>query len=158
MRRPTPLTIRTKALLIAGGVIVVDHFTKWLAIIGLDDGPIVLIDDFLALRLVSNPGAAFGMLQGAGSFLALTAIAAVVFILLVMRKVDRTPEAVSLGLVLGGAAGNLLDRVFRGDGLLGGEVVDFVDFDFFPAFNVADSAITIGAILAVLLAFRPESE
>lgn len=137
---------------------MLDQFTKWLAVVGLDDGPIVLIEDFLVLRLVSNPGAAFGMLQGAGSFLALAAIAAVVFILLVMRKVDRVPEAVSLGLVLGGATGNLIDRVFRGDGLLGGEVVDFVDFDFFPAFNAADSAITIGAILAVLLAFRPESK
>jgi signal peptidase II len=59
-----------------------------------------------------------------------------------------------LGLVLGGAIGNLIDRIFRGPGLLDGEVVDFIDFDFFPTFNVADSAITIGAVLAVLLAIR----
>jgi signal peptidase II len=69
-------------------------------------------------------------------------------------KVDSTGETVALGLVLGGAVGNLVDRAFRGDGFLDGGVVDFVDFSFFPAFNVADSAITVGAILALWFAFR----
>ena len=75
---------------------------------------------------------------------------AVVVIVLVIRKVERGYDAVALGLVLGGAIGNLLDRIFRGDGLLDGRVVDFLDFSFFPAFNVADSAITVGAALALL--------
>ena len=75
-------------------------------------------------------------------------------IVVIARDLPGKPEAVAIGLVLGGAVGNLLDRVFRGDGWLDGKVIDFIDFNFFPTFNVADSAITIGAILAVLLAFR----
>ena len=141
---------------VAAAVVVIDQLTKWWVSETLQDAPITLIRGFLSLRYVTNPGAAFSMLQGAGSLLALAAVAAAVFIFMVVRKIDRPAEALPLGLILGGAVGNLLDRVFRGDGLLDGEVVDFVDFDFFPAFNVADSAITIGAIAAVLVAFRRE--
>ena len=70
-----------------------------------------------------------------------------------MARVNSTGETVALGLVLGGAIGNLADRAFRGDGFLDGGVVDFVDFSFFPAFNAAYSAITIGAVLALWFAF-----
>ena len=75
----------------------------------------------------------------------------VVFIVMLVRKIATVPEAIGLGLVLGGAVGNLADRLFRGPGLFDGSVVDFVDFSFFPAFNAADSAITIGAALILLL-------
>lgn len=153
MRLPT-LTPRRVALSVAAVVVVADQLTKWLALRTLDDGPVVLIDGFLQFRLVRNSGGAFSLLPGAGSFIALAAVAAVVVILLTVHRISRNGEAVALGLVLGGAVGNLIDRVARGAGFLDGEVVDFIDFDFFPTFNVADSAITIGAILAVLLAFR----
>jgi signal peptidase II len=152
------VSTRTLALSVAGAVLVGDQLTKWWAVQALPEGPIVVVDGFLSFRYVTNPGAAFGLLQGAGSIIALAAIAAVVFIVVVVRSVDRPAEAAALGLVMGGALGNLMDRVFRGSGLLDGEVVDFVDFDFFPAFNVADSAITIGALLALLFALRPEPE
>jgi signal peptidase II len=72
---------------------------------------------------------------------------------MITALVERPRETVALGLVMGGALGNLIDRVFRGSGLLDGAVIDWVDFSFFPAFNVADSAISIGAALAVLFAF-----
>ena len=75
-------------------------------------------------------------------------------IVVIARQLPGRFEGFAIGLVLGGAVGNLLDRIFRGDGFLNGKVIDFIDFDFFPTFNAADSAITIGAILAVLLAFR----
>ncbi len=75
------------------------------------------------------------------------------FIFALAGKVERRREVAALALVLGGALGNLIDRIFRGDGLLDGGVVDFIDLSFFPAFNVADSAITIGAGLALLYAF-----
>ena len=152
------MSTRTVALSVGGAVLVLDQLTKWWAIEALSDGPIVLVDGFLALRYVTNPGAAFGMLPGAGSIIALAAIAAVVFIVVVVRSVELPVEAGALGLVMGGALGNLTDRIFRGAGLLDGEVVDFIDFDFFPAFNVADSAITIGALLALVLALRPGRE
>jgi signal peptidase II len=134
-------------------VIAFDQITKWLVVERLSDGPYVLIEGFLRLRLVRNPGAAFGLLPGAGSIIALVAIAAAVAIFLVAGRLEGRWEALALGLVLGGAIGNLIDRVFRGPGLFDGKVVDFVDFDFFATFNVADSAITLGAGLAVVLAF-----
>ena len=148
------LTARGAAFLTAGTVVVLDQITKWFAVRGLSDGPVVLIDGFLRFRLVENPGSAFSLFRGGGAILALIAIAAVVLIFVILSRIPSRWEGVALGLVLGGAIGNLLDRVFRGDGFLNGKVIDFVDFDFFPTFNVADSAITIGAILAVLLAFR----
>ena len=151
--RLASLTARGLAVLIAAAVIVADQLTKWWAVSRLPGDPIILIPDFLALRYYANPGAAFGMLPGAGSIIALVAIAAGILILIVVRRLEGRLETVAMGLVLGGAIGNLIDRIFRGDGLLDGKVVDFVDFDFFPAFNVADSAITIGAILAVVVAF-----
>jgi len=147
------LKTRRLALSVAAAVLVFDQIVKWWVVATLPGEPIVLIDGFLHLRYVTNFGAAFSMLEGSGSIIALAAIAAVVFIFLVAVKVDSTGETVALGLVLGGALGNLIDRVFRGDGFLDGGVVDFVDFSFFPAFNVADSAITIGAILALWFAF-----
>jgi signal peptidase II len=147
---------RSAAIIAGGAVVVLDQLTKWWAASVLPGEPIVLIDGFLALRYVTNSGAAFSLLQGSGSIIALLAIAIVLFIVVVVRSVPHRPEAIALGLVLGGALGNLIDRVFRGDGLLDGEVVDFVDFSFFPAFNVADSAITIGAMLALIFAFTRE--
>jgi signal peptidase II len=147
------MTPRRLALSVAA---VIVELTKWWAVTSLEDGPVVLIEGFLQLRLVRNPGGAFGSLPGAGPIIALAALAAVVVIALIVHRLKGRWESVAMGLVLGGALGNLLDRVFRGPGLLDGKVVDFVDFDFFPTFNVADSAITIGAILAVLVALRAE--
>jgi len=153
LRRLT-LTPRNLALTVAGSVVIVDQVTKWLALRGLSDGPISLIDGFLQLRLVKNAGSAFSLFQGGGAVIAMIAIAATVMIVVIVRQLPSRIEGLALGLVLGGAVGNLLDRIFRGDGFLDGKVIDFIDFDFFPTFNAADSAITIGAILAVLLAFR----
>jgi len=107
----------------------------------------------LWLNYVTNSGSAFGFFPGAGSFIALGAIAAVALIVLVVHRLQGRLEAVAMGLVLGGALGNLIDRLFRGPGLLDGRVVDFVDFKYFPAFNAADSAISVGACLALLAAF-----
>ena len=152
MQRLSSLTSRGTAIAVAAGVVVLDQLTKWWVVRTLPGEPIVLIDDFLQLRYLTNKGAAFSMLEGSGSIIALIAIVASVFIVIVSGKLEIRREAVAIGLVLGGAVGNLLDRVFRGEGLLDGGVVDFVDFSFFPAFNVADSAITIGAGLALLFA------
>lgn len=152
--RSGTLSQRSFALAVAAAVVIADQLTKWWIVAEVANDPITLIDDFLVIRYVGNPGAAFGLLPGAGSLLALAAVVAVVLIVLVVHQLDHRPEALGMGLVMGGALGNLIDRVFRGDGWLDGEVVDWVDFSFFPAFNVADSAITIGAILVVLVSLR----
>jgi len=156
LRRVSSLTTTGVALVAAAAVIAADQLTKWWATSGLRLHPISLFGGTLELHYVTNPGAAFSMLQGWGSLIAIVAVALAIFIFLVVRKVEHRPEAIALGLVLGGALGNVIDRVFRGPGLADGRVVDWIDFSFFPAFNVADSAITIGAALAVLVAFRRE--
>lgn len=146
---------RLGGLLIATSVVALDQVTKWWASETLPGSPITVIPDFLQFRYVTNSGAAFGFFSGGGPVLAVIAFFVIVGILVVVvRKTHGWPESVVLGLVIGGAAGNLIDRVTRGDGLLDGAVVDFVDFSFFPAFNVADSAITVGAVLALWLAAR----
>jgi signal peptidase II len=151
LRIGAPLSPMRWSLTAAGAVVLLDQLTKWWVVSALPGDPIVVVDGFLELRYVTNPGASFGMLQDAGTLIALLVVAVVVFIVFLVRKIGTTPEAVGLGLVLGGAIGNLADRVFRGPGWFDGGVVDFVDFSFFPAFNVADSAITIGAGLILLL-------
>jgi len=153
LRVGAPVTPLRWSVVTASGVFVLDQLAKWWAVATLPGEPIVVIDGFLDLRYVTNSGASFSMLRGAGSIIALAVIAIVVFIVLLVRKIDIVPEAVALGLVLGGALGNLADRVFRGGGWFDGEVVDFIDFSFFPAFNAADSAVTVGAVLILFLAF-----
>lgn len=141
-------------LIIAVAVVAADQLTKWWAATQLVDGPIVVIDGFLQFRLTENPGAAFSSFQGIGPLLAIVAVAVAAWIVMMIRKSVHTLEAVALALVLGGAVGNLIDRLTRGDGRLDGAVVDFVDFSFFPSFNVADAAISVGAVLLVVAVMR----
>jgi signal peptidase II len=133
--------------------VAVDQLTKWWAVNELADGPIVLIADFLQLRLTYNTGASFSIFANAGPILAIVAFGVVGLIVYVLGDARRRIEAVALGLVLGGAIGNLLDRLFRGPGLLDGAVVDFIDFSFFATFNVADAAINVGVALLLLAVF-----
>ena len=153
-RRPDVNSHRL-AVTVAAGAIVVDQVTKIWAVVALDDGPIRLIGDVIRLRLTRNSGAAFSSFQGFGPIIGVAAVGVVGLILWMLNRPLRRVEIVGLGLVLGGAIGNLLDRMFRGDGFLDGPVVDWIDPSFFPAFNGADSAITIGVVLLLLGALRP---
>jgi signal peptidase II len=138
---------------VAGAVLVVDQLTKAWAVNALADGPIVIIEDFLRLRLTLNTGAAFSLFARSGPVLGLIVIGVIILIVVSLRDAGSLGEAIGLGLVLGGALGNLTDRVFRGDGLMDGAVVDFIDFSFFPTFNMADSAITVGVIVLLVSTF-----
>jgi len=133
--------------------VALDQLTKWWAVNDLADGPVVLIPDFLQLRLTYNTGASFSIFANAGPILAIVAFGVVGLIIYVLGDARRRIEAVALGLVLGGAIGNLLDRLFRGSGLLDGAVVDFIDFSFFATFNVADAAINVGVALLLIAVF-----
>lgn len=134
-------------------MVALDQATKWWAVNELADGPIPLIDDFLQLRLLFNTGASFSILTNAGPILAVVAFGVIGLIVWVLGEASRRVEAVALGLVLGGAVGNLVDRLFRGEGLLDGAVVDFIDFSFFATFNVADAAINVGVALLLVATF-----
>ena len=145
---------RRTALVAAGAVLVLDQASKQWALASLGDGPIRLLGNALRLRLVRNSGAAFGLLPGWGGWLALAAVLAVVGLALGSRRVQSRPEAIALGLVLGGAVGNLSDRLFRGTTIGDGRVVDFIDPAWFWTFNLADAAITTGAFIFLFAELR----
>ena len=142
-------------LAVAGAVLALDVVTKLVAVEELTDRePISLLGGLLTLRLVRNPGAAFGMAQGLTIVFTGVAVAVVVVILRLARRLQSRWWAVALGLVLGGALGNLLDRLLRSPGPGRGHVVDFLELPRWPVFNLADSAIVVAAVLMVGLTAR----
>ncbi len=137
---------------LALAVIALDHLTKWWVSSTLDYQEAIPVLPFFSLVLVHNTGAAFSFLSDAGGwqrwfFIAIGAIATVIIVRLISRHAHETRLAFSLALVLGGALGNVIDRIALG------HVVDFLYFHYhgfsWPAFNIADSAISIGAALLI---------
>ncbi len=124
-------------------IVAADQAVKWLIRENIERGDAIEVISLLKIVHVTNSGAAFGMLQGAGPLLVMTSIVGMVAILVYLFNPGFAHPVMRLGLalMLGGAVGNLIDRVKDG------EVVDFVKVPNFPAFNVADSAITIGVVL-----------
>ncbi|RAY17329.1 signal peptidase II [Actinomadura craniellae] len=139
----------------AAVVLAVDQATKLWATSTLSDGRhITVIPEFIQLRLVYNPGAAFSIGSGATWVFALITAAAVVGILYAGRRLGSRAWAVGLGIPLGGATSHLLDRLLREPGFARGHVVDFIDYNGFFVGNVADIALTGGAALLMLLSLR----
>ena len=140
---------------VAVTVVVVDQATKWWALRALEGGRSIEVVWTLRLRLVFNRGTAFGF---GSRFAPLIAVLAVVVVVVLLRSgstIRGRWARASLGLVLGGAVGNLLDRVLRdGGGFLGGEVVDFFDLRWWPVFNVADMAVSAGVVVLIVTAWR----
>lgn len=135
-------------LAIAAVAVLVDQITKIVAVASLEGGPwIHLVGDTVRLVLIRNPGAAFSL--GTESTLVFSVIATVVVVGLIWfsRRVHSTWWAWGLGLILGGAAGNLVDRYVRSPGILRGHVVDFVSVGWWPVFNVADACLVTGVIV-----------
>jgi signal peptidase II len=146
---------RTRPVLataIVAGVVLLDLLTKVWAVRELSDGPVAVIGDDIGFRLARNTGGAFSLFQGFTPLLAVVAGVVAYFLVRTVRRTHDTLLVVALSLVLGGAIGNLIDRVFRAPGFLRGGVVDFVHIGSFPTFNVADASITIGAVLVVVWA------
>ncbi len=160
---PTPPTRPSRTRLLIGlalGVLALDLATKLLVVALIEPAENVrTLGGLVYLTNYRNTGAAFSFAEGATVVFSLIAAVVVVVIVRVARRLSSTGWAVALGLVLGGAVGNLVDRVFRDPGFLRGGVVDFVsllepDGGFYPIFNVADSAIVCGGILGAVLAIR----
>ena len=153
---PEPRT--TILALLAAGVLALDVLTKVVSVAFLEGAdPIKLFGGVLYLTFVRNPGAAFGLAEGQTWILALIALGVAGFILWISRNLRSQGWAVGLGLVLGGAVGNLADRLFREPGPMRGHVVDFLSlFDpygqVWPVFNVADMAIVGGGATIIVLA------
>ncbi|WP_232662183.1 signal peptidase II [Pseudonocardia sp. TRM90224] len=143
---------------IAALVLAADVITKIVAVAQLEGRePVAVLGGAVYLQLIRNPGAAFSLATGYTWVLSIVAVAVVVVIIRVARRLRSTGWAVALGLVLGGALGNLSDRVFRAPGPFQGHVVDMVslfapDGRAWPVFNLADSSIVSGGVLLVLMA------
>jgi signal peptidase II len=133
----------------------VDVTTKVLAVRHLTGrGPVSVVGDLLTLYLARNPGAAFSTGTSYTLVLTCVAIAAVVAVLWVCRRLRSTGWAIGLGFLMAGVLGNLTDRIFRAPGILRGHVVDFLQLPNWPIFNVADMCINIAAAVIILQAVR----
>ncbi len=149
-RRRVPALFGVAALAYA-----LDLVSKTLVVHHLEHhAPVQLLGPYLQLEAVRNSGAAFGIGQGMTIVFSLIALVVIGVIARLARKLYSTPWAIALGLLLGGALGNLTDRLFRSPGVLRGAVVDFIAPRDFAVFNLADSAIVCGGFLIVWLSFR----
>lgn len=158
---PAPETPGTRprrtALLaaIAVAVLALDVATKVWVVAELEGRrSIELLGGELFLRVSRNTGAAFSFAPGATLLFTAVAVVVIVVIARISARLRSVGWALSLGLLLGGATGNLVDRLFRDPGPGRGAVVDFIALGWFPSFNIADSGIVVGGLLAVLLTFR----
>jgi len=141
--------------LVAVGVLVVDQVSKALAAARLTPGdPVELVGDLLRLDLTRNPGAAFSLATGMTWVLTVVALGVVVFVVRSARRLASLPWAIALGLLLGGAFGNLVDRLLREPGFGRGHVVDFIAYGHLFIGNVADIAIVAAAAMIVVLGLQ----
>ncbi len=154
--RPATAKRRIGVLLaVAVFVYALDQATKALVVARMHYGvPVNLLGSVLRLYYTRNPGAAFSVGETYTIIFTAIAVGVVITILRLSRKLFSLPWALALGLLLGGAFGNLTDRLARDPGVLRGWVVDFIQVPHWPIFNLADSAICVGGVLMVLLAFR----
>lgn len=150
--RPRPRRQVLLLLLVAAFVLAVDVATKVLAVKMLTPfQPVEIIGETVTWNLQRNSGAAFSMFRGSTWVLTLIAAGVVIGIVWMGRRLVSKWWALGLGMILGGALGNLGDRIFRAPAPLHGQVVDFISIGWWPTFNVADSAVVGGAILLVAL-------
>ena len=149
---PKPLGVFIASALV---VVVADQASKLLALSRLTEGEYVpLIGDILGFRLVFNPGAALGTAAGYTILLSLVAVAVVATPIFIAGRLKDRWWALGLGLFLGGAVGNLIDRLFREPSFLRGHVVDFIDYNGFFVGNIADIALTVAAIIVVVRSWQ----
>jgi signal peptidase II len=153
----TPARSITLALYATAAVVYAcDRVTKlWAEAALAGRPPIEVVPGVLSFNYTTNSGGAFGLGRSAPWVFAGATVLVSVVIVVVSFRLDRPPLAVALGLILGGALGNLTDRILNGPGL-SGHVTDFIDFQVWPVFNLADTAIVTGAVLLALSSARRE--
>jgi len=144
------LGIPVAMVVVVPAVLLLDQLTKRWAVSELTGRPPKHVIWTLQFNITHNSGMAFSQAQGIGPLIGIVAMLVVLWLAWTSRRLTSRLTAVCAGLIAGGALGNLADRLFRGDRFLRGSVVDFIDFQWFPIFNVADMAIDIGGALLVL--------
>ena len=144
----TRSTGQTPKLIIVA-VVIADQATKNWALNSLSDGRTIDLVWTLRFNLVFNSGMAFSQGQGLGRLIGLLAIGVAVWLWLSLKKASTNLSLVGTAMLIGGALGNVVDRLFRGEKWLAGSVIDFIDLQWFPVFNIADSAVTLGAAMLI---------
>lgn len=139
------------SLVVAGLVVVIDQVSKWWAVSALSGSPIDVVWT-LRFNLVYNFGMAFGQGRGFGPLISVVGLVIVAVLLVSVARGSRELNWFGVGLVVGGAIGNIIDRLVRDPYWLRGGVVDFIDLQWFPVFNLADIAINIGAAILIISA------
>lgn len=158
--QPQAQTGRSRWLLLTGvaaTVFLADQLTKWWVLVTMDKFEEIHIVWTLQLKLVENPGAAFSLAAGRGVPISVAALVAVAILLRAGRRTANRWSLAALGLIVGGALGNLADRAFRdGEGFMGGRVIDFIDLQWWPIFNIADMGVVVGAGLLIATSWNSE--
>ncbi|CAB4691056.1 unannotated protein [freshwater metagenome] len=142
--------MQTLSLIVAAVTLALDEITKSWAVARLSGGRVVHVLGSLQFSLSYNSGMAFGRGQGLGPVIGVVALVVIVYLLIGLRTEGSRLSTIAVGLVMGGAAGNVCDRLFRGSGWFRGSVVDFIDLRWWPVFNVADIGVTVGGLLLVV--------
>jgi signal peptidase II len=141
-------------LAIAAVVVIVDQLTKHWALNALDDGRVIDLVGSLRFNLAFNTGMAFSQGEGVGRIVPILAISVVAALLMAVGRSSSRWFSVGVGLIVGGSLSNVIDRLFRGNGWFDGAVVDFIDVQWWPVFNIADAAIVVGAVLLLITSLR----
>lgn len=149
--------VSTLSATVALVIVLADQVTKHWAVNALADGEARRVVWTLQWNLAYNSGMAFSRGQGWGPLIGVVAFVIVVVLAVSSARLGSRLAEFAAGLLLGGALGNLIDRLFREEGWMRGRVVDFIDFQWFPIFNVADMGVTIGAVLFALSTLRAPS-
>ncbi len=149
---PHPASRHSLALsvVVAAVVLAADQATKHWAINRLSGGRKIHVVWTLQFNLTFNSGMAFSRGRGLGPVIGVIALVVVAGLLVNLRRTGSRTSTIAVGMVIGGALGNVTDRLLRGDAFLRGAVVDFIDFQWFPIFNVADIAIDVGGVLLLV--------
>ena len=146
------------SLLISAVIVLLDQISKAWALGVLADGHIIPVVWTMQFNLTYNRGMAFSRGTGIGPLIGVIGLVVVVLLLLSLRRADNALTRVATGLIIGGAVGNILDRLFRGSGWMRGAVIDFIDFQWWPVFNIADMAIMIGAATMMVAMLKYNSQ
>jgi signal peptidase II len=146
------------SVFVAVVIAVLDQMSKAWALRDLADGRVIHVIWTLQFNLTYNRGMAFSRGTGVGPIIGVIGLVVVVMLLLSLRRADNVLTRLATGLIIGGAMGNILDRLFRDSGWMRGAVIDFIDFQWWPVFNVADMAIMIGAATMIVAMLKYNSQ
>lgn len=139
---------------VAAVLVVADLLTKRHAALNFDGDPVDIIPGFFGFTYLENPGGAFGMFQDGGVVIGVAALLITIVVLVALAVERPWLETVALGFVVGGAVGNLVDRFARGEGIIDGRVIDWIELWAIPTFNLADASVTVAVGLILLQAWR----